>query len=134
MKLLQGVKGVGPRLAEAVVLHLDDPHRFGNAGQVASYAGLVPKRIESGTMKRSGRITRHGPTLLRSLLVESAWTVWRHNAWARAYVEKLCHGSRSRRKIAIIALARKLLVMLWAMLRTNQPYRPERFEPSAVPM
>jgi transposase len=93
----------------------------------------VPRQIESGEMKRSGRITRHGPTLLRSLLVESAWTVWRHNAWARVYVEKLCHGSRSRRKIAIIALARKLLIMLWAMLRKNEPYRPELFEKIAQP-
>ena len=47
------VPGVGPRLAETVVAHLDDPHRFKTAGQVASYAGLVPKQFESGTMKRS---------------------------------------------------------------------------------
>jgi transposase len=133
VKLLQSVKGVGPRLAEAVVLHLDDPHRFKREEEVAAYAGLVPRQIESGEMKRSGRITRHGPTLLRSLLVESAWTVWRHNAWARVFVEKLCRGSRSRRKVAIIALARKLLIMLWAMLRKNQPYRPELFEKIAQP-
>ena len=133
VKLLQSVKGVGPRLAEAVVLHLDDPHRFAREEEVAAYAGLVPRQIESGEMKRSGRITRHGPTLLRSLLVESAWTVWRCNAWARVFVEKLCRGSRSRRKVAIIALARKLLIMLWAMLRKNEPYRPELFEKMVLP-
>src|SRR5205085_2084195 len=66
VRLLQSVPGVGPRLAETVVAHLDDPHRFKNARQVASYAGLVPKQMESGTIKRSGRITRRGPSLLRS--------------------------------------------------------------------
>ena len=123
VKLLQSVKGVGPRVAEAVVLHLDDPRRFKTAAQAAGYAGLVPKLIESGTMSRSGHITRRGPSLLRSMLVESAWVVWRHNAWAKLFVEKISRGSRSRRKIAIVALARRLLVMLWAMLKTNKPFR-----------
>jgi transposase len=114
---LQSVPGVGPRLAEAVVVHLDDPHRFKTAGQVSSYAGLVPKQIESGTMKRVGRVTRRGPSLLRGMLVEVAWMVYRHNAWARRFVEKISRGMKQRKKIAIVALARKLLVMLWAMLR-----------------
>lgn len=122
-KLLRTLKGVGERLSEAVVLYLDDPKRFKSGAEVASYAGLVPKQIESGQMKRSGRITRRGPTLLRSLLVEAAWTVWRHNAWAQAFVEKISRGSRSRRKVAIVALARKVLITLWAMLRTNTPFR-----------
>ena len=58
IKLLQSVPGVGPRLSETLVAHIDDPHRFRTAAQVASYAGLVPKQMESGTVKRSGRITR----------------------------------------------------------------------------
>jgi transposase len=123
IKLLQTVPGVGPRLAETVVAHLDDPHRFKSAGQVASYAGLVPKLMESGTMKRSGRITRRGPTLLRSMLVEVAWMVYLRNAWAKSFVERISRGIKSRRKIAIVALARKLLVMLWAMLRDGTSWR-----------
>ena len=82
VKLLETVPGVGTRLAETVVNCLDDPHRFKSAAQVSSYAGLVPKQMESGTMKRIGRITRHGSTLLRGMLVEVAWMVWRHNDWA----------------------------------------------------
>jgi transposase len=120
--LLQSIKGVGPRLAEAVVLHLDDPHRFKRGDQVASYAGLVPKQLQSGQMSRLGHITRRGPALLRSLLVESAWVVWRHNAWAQALVEKVSRGGRGRRKLAIVALARKLLILLWGMLKTNTPF------------
>ena len=123
IKLLQSVPGVGPRLSETVVAHLDDPHRFKTAGQVASYAGLVPKQMESGTVKRSGRITRRGPSLLRSMLVEVAWMVYLRGGWAKSFVERISRGVASRKKIAIVALARKLLVMLWAMLRNNRPWR-----------
>ena len=123
VKLLQTIKGVGPRTAEAVVLHLDDPNRFRSANEVANYAGLVPKQIESGTMSRYGHITRRGPALLRSMMVEAAWVVWRHNDWAQAWVAKISHGSRARRKLAIVALARKLLTILWSMLKHNRPFR-----------
>jgi transposase len=123
VKLLETVPGVGTRLAETVVNCLDDPHRFKNAAHVGSYAGLVPKQMESGTMKRIGRITRHGSTLLRGMLVEVAWMVWRHNAWAKAFVGRISRGMKLRKKIAIVALARKVLVILWAMLRDNKPWR-----------
>ena len=123
VQLLRTVPGVGPRLAETVVAHLDDPHRFKTAGQVASYAGLVPKQFESGTIKRSCRITRRGPTLLRSMLVEVAWMVYLRNDWSRAFVQRISRGVASRKNIAIVALARKLLVTLWAMLRDNTRWR-----------
>jgi transposase len=121
--LLQTVPGVGPRLAETVVVHLDDPHRFKSVADVSSYAGLVPKQIESGTMKRIGRITRRGPSLLRGMLVEVAWMVYRYNKWAQAFVERVSRGIKSRKRIAVVALARKLLVKLWAMLRDGTVWR-----------
>ena len=114
--------------------HLDDPRRFKDAGHVAGYAGLVPKQIESGEMSRFGHITRRGPSLLRSMLVESAWVVWRHNAWAQAWVHKISRGSRARRKIAIVALARRLLTILWAMLRDNTPFRVPVTPPIPIPI
>ena len=132
IQLLQTIKGVGPRVAEAVVLHLDDPHRFSSAEHVAGYAGLVPKQIESGEMSRFGHITRRGPSLLRSMLVESAWVVWRHNDWAKAWVNKISRGSKARRKIGIVALARRLLTILWAMLRDNTPFRDPGVPPAPV--
>jgi transposase len=123
VKRLQQVKGVGPRLAEALVAHLDDPHRFKSARQVSAYVGLVPKQIESGTMKRVGRITRRGPSLLRGMLIEVAWMVYRHNDWARRFVQNVSRGMKQRKKIAIVALARKLLVKLWAMLRDGSEWK-----------
>jgi transposase len=79
--------------------------------------------MDSGTVKRSGRITRRGSTLLRGMLVEVAWMVWRHNDWARGFVARVSRGMKLRKKVAIVALARKLLVILWAMLRDNAPWR-----------
>ena len=130
--LLQTIKGVGPRIAEAVVMHLDDPRRFTSADHVAGYSGLVPKQIESGQMSRFGHITRRGPGLLRSMLVESAWVVYRHNDWAQSFVQKISRGSKARRKIAIVALARRLLTILWAMLRDNKPFRAPRHAAAAA--
>jgi hypothetical protein len=124
MKLLQTLKGVGPRTAEAVVLYVDDPKRFKSGEELASYAGLVPKQMQSGEMNRLGHITHRGPGLLRSMLVESAWTIYRFNVWAQVFVNKISHGSKARRKLAIVALAKKVLIILWGMLKSNQPFRP----------
>ena len=123
-------------MAETVVAHLDDAKRFKSAAHVASYAGLVPRQIESGTMKRSGRITRRGPALLRSMLVEVAWMVYIRNDWAKQFVQRISRGMPGRKNIAIVALARKLLVTLWAMLRDNKKWRePEpKPKPAVVTM
>jgi transposase len=122
--LLQTVRGVGPRLSEAVVLHIgEDPRRFKTGDQLANFAGLVPKQLASGQTTRLGHITGRGPALLRSLLVESAWVVWRLNDWAQAFVAKVSRGGRGRRKLAIVALAKKLLILLWGMLKSNRPFR-----------
>ncbi len=123
IQLLQTVPGVGPRLAEAVVVSLDDPHRFKSGSELGSYAGLVPKLIESGQMSRVGKITRRGPSILRGMLIEVAWVVWRHNDWAKSFVAKVSRGMKQRKKIAIVALARRLLVKLWAMLKTHTPWQ-----------
>jgi transposase len=123
VKNLQTIPGVGPRLSEVIVATIDDPHRFANARQVACYAGLTPKQYESGTMKRAGRISRHGPALLRGMLVEVAWLVKRYNIWGDAVFRSVTKGQRSRRKQAIVALARRLLVRAWAMLRDGTTWQ-----------
>jgi transposase len=123
IRLLRTIPGVGPRLAEAVVTMFDDPARFRTAGQVSSYIGMVPKSFDSGETERSGRITRHGHRLVRSLLVEIAWAALRHNSWARECFQRISGGKKSRRKIAIVAVGRKLLVRCWGMLRHQAPWQ-----------
>jgi len=125
--LLRTIPGVGPRLAELVVAVIDDPKRFANGKQVGAYAGLVPRQIESGTMKRSGRITGRGHKLLRALLVEVGWLMRRYNPALCALFDRICRGSRTRRKIAVIAVARKLLITCWAMLRDKRPWDASRW-------
>ena len=129
VQLLRTISGVGPRLAEAVVTMLDDPHRFRTAGQVSSYIGMVPKQFDSGETERSGRITRHGNRLVRSLLVEVAWCALRHNPWARETYQRISGGKKSRKKIAIVAVGRKLLVRCWAMLRHQTEWH---WQPTSV--
>src|SRR5829696_5955174 len=124
-QLLETIPGLGRRTAEAVVAHLGDAKRFASAKQVGAFAGLVPRQYQSGETDRRGRITRRGPALLRKLLVECAWVMLRYNAWARATYQRLTRGGQSRKKQAIVALARRLLVRLWAMLRDGRPWRGE---------
>jgi transposase len=124
VRLLDTVPGLGPRTAEAVVAHLDDPTRFKSGKQVAAYGGLVPRQYQSGEDDRRGRITKRGPAVLRKLLVQCAWAMLRYNPWARAVYERLSRG-RARKKQAVVALARKVLVRCWAMLRDNAAWRPD---------
>ncbi len=124
-QLLLSIPGVGPRTAEAVAAHLGDPTRFTSGKQVGAYAGLVPTQYQSGVTDRKGRITRRGPAILRKLLVECAWCMLRYNPWAQAQYKRLTGGGTSRKKPAIVALARKLLVRCWAMLRDGKPWRAD---------
>jgi transposase len=123
LQRLQTIPGVGPRLAETVVAFLDDPHRFHNSKQVGSYAGLTQKQYKSGQTERQGKISGQGNKLLRNLLVEICWVSLRYNQWARDTYKRLLRGSPSRKKIAITALARKLVVRCWAMLRDEQDWK-----------
>jgi transposase len=124
VRTLESIPGVGPRTAEAVVAHLHDPARFKSGKQVSAYGGLVPRQHQSGESDRRGRITKRGPAVLRKLLVLCAWAMLRYNAWARAVYRRLSRG-QARKKQAIVALARKLLVRCWAMLRDGTAWRAD---------
>lgn len=122
VSLLRSIPGVGPRTAEVIAVYLHDARRFRSADEVGAYAGLVPRQYQSGETDRRGRITRRGPKLLRSALVECAWCSLRYNSWARGRWQQLQANGLSKKK-AVVALARKLLVRCWAILRTGQPWR-----------
>ena len=127
--LLRTIPGVGPRLSEAIVALLDQPQRFRKASEVSAYVGMVPKELDSGETQRRGPITKHGSRLVRSLLVEVAWAGLRHNHWVRETYQRISGGKKSRKKIAIVAVGRRLLVRCWAMLRDGSSWRvPRLFE------
>lgn len=127
--LLQTVPGLGPRTAETVAAYLHDAPRFQTGKQVSAYSGLVPRQHQSGEMDRRGRITKRGPALLRKMLVECAWCMLRYNAWARGIYQRLTGGGQRRKKQAIVALARKILVRCWAMLRDRKPWHDPQTGP-----
>jgi transposase len=117
--LLREERGVGARLAETIVAVIDDPLRFRRGKQVACYAGLTPRKWESGQTSRDGHISKQGHKLLRTLLVEVAWLGLRHNPWMRATYERIKKNTGKRGKLAIVAVARRLLVRLWARWRDH---------------
>jgi transposase len=132
--LLQTAPGVGPRTAEVVAAYLHDAPRFRTGKQVSAYSGLVPRQHQSGELDRRGRITKRGPALLRKLLVECAWCTLRYNTWACNMYLRLTGGGTRRKKQAIVALARKILVRCWAMLRDKKPWRdPQTAPKQALP-
>ena len=125
VKLLMTAPGVGPIIAACFVSVIDDAKRFRSPHQVESYVGLVPSEDSSGGKRRLGAITKKGNPYLRSLLVEGAWGILRHHdardplrVWAQAVAE------RRSRKVAVTALARRLVGVLWAMWRDSKPYDP----------
>jgi transposase len=119
------VPGVGLIVAATYVSVIDEAKRFRNAHAVAAYLGLVPREATTGgpSKRRLGGITKQGNTYARTLLVQSAWSILR----ARSNTDPLKrwgeHIAQTRgKKIAAIALARKLSGVLWAMLRDGTFY------------
>lgn len=123
-RLLMTVPGVGPVTALAFVATIGDPKRFGNSRTVGAYVGLTSRRHQSGEMDYSGRISKFGDSLLRSLLYEAANSLLTivgkaHpiKDWARRLRKRGSH------KKACVALARKLAVILHRMLVTGEAFR-----------
>ena len=112
--------GVGPLTALAFVLIIGKADRFQCSKQIASYLGLVPLEDSSGKRRRLGHITKQGNSLLRFLLVEAAQvTVRSLPEWRSQYVHLTM---RRGRKIAKVAMARKLAVRLYWMMRKEWDY------------
>ena len=112
---LTSIPGIGAYSAAVLLAEIGDVHRFSNKRQLFSYAGLAPRVRESAEHKRSGHITREGSRNLRWILVEAAQVAPRCSPGARHYFERLAR--RKPRKVARIALARKLLGAVYALLR-----------------
>lgn len=96
----------------SVLLGLAPRQRFRRGKQVACSAGLTPRKWESGQTTREGHISKQGHKLVRTLLVEVAWLGLRHNPWTRATYERIKKNTGKRGKLAIVAVARRLLVRL----------------------
>jgi len=116
--------GVGPLTALAFELVIGTPERFGCGKQIASYVGLVPSEESSGDRRRLGHISKQGNSLLRFLLVEAAQVTVRTDPdWRRRFLHL---AMRRERRIAKVAMARKLAVRLYWMWRKEWDYEQMR--------
>lgn len=120
-KRLCALRGVGLITAMTFLLEVHDFKRFARAAQFASYLGLTPAQFSSGEHVRLGHITRQGNARVRGALVESAWTVIRHDPHLREKYERL-RARNTNGKKAIVAVARSLAIRLRRCLLDETPY------------
>jgi len=125
---LCSIPGVGPLTAVAFVLTIGDPSRFRKGREVGSYLGLRPRRDQSGDVDKQLRVTRAGDVYLRSLLVGCVHYILGPfgpdtalRRWGLSLMER---GGRGAKKKAVVAVARKLAVIMHRMWVTGEVYRP----------
>jgi len=123
-RLLMSVPGIGVLSALAYVSTVEDPERFARSRSVGAHLGLTPRQYQSGEVDRSGRISKCGDNLARTLLYEAAGVVLSRvkrdsglKIWAQAIAKRSGSGK------AKVALARKLSVILHSIWRSGQPFR-----------
>jgi transposase len=128
VKRLRTVPNIGPVTAAAFVATIDDAQRFRHAHQVEAYLGLVPGEFSSGDTQRRGPITKAGPGRARWLLIQAAVSILRRRppeaealrTWA------LRIAARRGKHVAVVALARRLAGILYALLRDGSVFQPHR--------
>ncbi len=135
-KLLQQVRGVGPLTALAFVLTLEEVDRFKKSRQVPAYLGLTPRQSESGETSPQLGISKTGDCYLRKLLVSCAHYImgpFGTDCDLRRWGEKLAaRGGKNAKKRAVVAVARRLAVLLHALWRSGEVYEPLRLASRAV--
>lgn len=129
-ELLRQVDGVGPIVALAFILTLDNPKRFAKSRDVGAYLGLIPRQYDSGNSKPQMRITKTGDRMMRALLVQSAQHILGHSGkdsdLRRHGLKIAARGGKNAKKRAVTAVARKLSVLLHSLWVTAEVYEPLR--------
>jgi transposase len=127
-RLLKQVSGVGTLISLTFVLTVEDKTRFARSRDVGCYLGLRPKRSESGESEPQLRITKEGDLYLRKMLVQGAHHILGHRGpdtdlkrWGLKLSER---GGKNAKKRAIVAVARKLAVLLHHLWVTSEVYEP----------
>jgi len=130
---LAQLRGVGPVSAQRLVLELFWRH-FSNTRQLGACVGLVPQPYDSGTMRKDQGISKQGNRRVRALSIELAWMWLRYqpdSALSRWFAGKVQGDSKRSRRVAIVALARRLLIALWRYLEQGIPPEGSRLKVAA---
>ena len=120
---LQTVPGVGPVTALAMRTELIAPERFDDGREVAAMTGLAPMVTRTGQTVREGPLMKCGNARLRKALIEAAWRWVARDPWAERRYGQLRLNTGDKKK-AIAAMARRLVIILWRISVTGEPYRP----------
>lgn len=125
VRWLRTIPGIGECSAMMLLAEIGDIGRFGNKEALCSYAGLVPRVRESAGKAARGGITRQGSSWLRWIMVEAAQVATRCSAAAKRYYERLLR--KKHKHVARVALARKLLIAVYALLHDGVVFEEEKF-------
>lgn len=130
-QIVTSVPGIGDLVADVILSTLGDIHRFRSAKKCTSYAGIVPGFRESDSKRKELGITKEGPRMLRWALVQAAWRASRNSPRWRDVFETV--AKRRGRKKAVVALARRLLVVVYTLLKKNEVYQEALQKPLSPP-
>jgi len=117
------IPGINVYSAAVVISEIDDISRFATKEKLASYAGLVPRQDQSGNRDIKGHITKHGPSMLRFILVNAAHIVIKYSKRLRSKYLSLVRRLGKNR--SIVAIARILLEMIYTMLKNGEDFVDE---------
>ncbi len=122
VKALCEVTGIARLGALVFLTEMGDPRRFRNRRQVGAYVGLAPSSFESGEQDdRKGRITRQGPARVRKVLCQAVWVAVRYDKELAATRDRIARGRKRGKKIATVALMRRLAIRLWRIALEHAP-------------
>ncbi len=121
VELLISINGIGERTAWSILAYIGDINFFSNSKQIASYAGLTPKIIQSGTSIDKSSLSKLGHKRLRKSLYMPALVAIRYNPTLKAVYERLVSNGKPK-KVAIIAVMRKLLILSYGVLKSEKAF------------
>lgn len=124
VELLKSIPGIGTYSALLIYAEIGEVSRFSNYKQLCSYAGITASVYQSGNTVRYGHITKQGSTLLRWILIQAVFKTARHSPGMQRFHKRLL--KRRGKKIAKVALTRKLLVYIYIMLTHNVGFKELR--------
>ena len=130
-RLLKTTPGVGDITARVILAEIGDINRFPTDKGLACYAGLTQRQYQSAETRRTMGITKEGSSHMRWVLVQAAWIAIRLDPALKKFYEKLKEKKNAR--VAVCAVARKLIVSAWHILKKQVPYKPQRPEAKGKP-
>ena len=118
---INGINGIGERTAWNILAYIGDINFFSNAKQVASYAGLTPKIVQSGTSINKSSLSKIGHKRLRKSLYMPTLVAIRYDPLLKTLYKRLVNNGKPK-KVAIIAVMRKLLILSYGVLKSEKPF------------